>query len=615
MGTQLLLFCHLCNYKKTIYRPSGSRYAVQGSNGTSTGTGRSFYKHKAVRYSNAQRETLRLLGMKPYAPEMQLPLHSLRSAIVLAGDRIPRYSNGSKILSSCLDPYQACYIAPNHVLTIHFKDCVNVVFKLLPVAACRSLCEQFMISFLAGCNLKTQNRLLDPEKKSLFSMSLTDLYSLSVVAEFSFLKGCEFFESLHTTAIGQQSVSKRCKDAVSVVGSVSRLIAKLWLLPRLYRDPPSDSVVSALKCRNNAKYANSIQKILERLLFRIRDLCQMSSEDVQALQDSSLPRAMHNELLREQTQCKIAKRSIDKPNVHRLVELVWSTIPMVGRVSQVGELVLEKAHQTLKRAIRHGNNKDLQLLSMSAAIYNDWEWRLSMQAKEAIEGNPIATIGCFRLLAGREAVANANGQLTAMHRDQLLLALGPVACVPTVLESGRRRVISIRSDRTFLKDLSWNFTGNMETVNQPGDIYISSRLHVLGLFQHANRFAGPRPAQKFAEEPKILTKYDTSLLALRVADVVQMVCYRPNQISFHVPFFVNKNSVGEKMDHSEGYALWAVSALFRPAKTDNGDNYWASLWPCIRLPLSDETNEFYRRNYHYFFLSGWVAHESSSSFA
>ncbi len=62
--------------------------------------------------------------------------------------------------------------------------------------------------------------------------------------------------------------------------------------------------------------------------------------------------------------------AIDKPNVHRLRELVCSTIPIFGMVSRVGKLVLENnSHQTLKRAICYSNKmytfNRLQVLSLS----------------------------------------------------------------------------------------------------------------------------------------------------------------------------------------------------------------------------------------------------------
>lgn len=58
--------------------------------------------------------------------------------------------------------------------------------------------------------------------------------------------------------------------------------------------------------------------------------------------------------------CKIrllAIKMLAKPNVNRLLELVQNTIPLVRNASVVGEIVLEKAYESLKRGMNRNNNK------------------------------------------------------------------------------------------------------------------------------------------------------------------------------------------------------------------------------------------------------------------
>ena len=52
-------------------------------------------------------------------------------------------------------------------------------------------------------------------------------------------------------------------------------------------------------------------------------------------------------------------RYLNKPNVHRLIELYVHTIPAFGHVRHVQELLFETAHQPLKRAICRSNMRDL----------------------------------------------------------------------------------------------------------------------------------------------------------------------------------------------------------------------------------------------------------------
>ncbi len=50
------------------------------------------------------------------------------------------------------------------------------------------LLKKYMVGLLYECKLPTQNRLFDIGKKALLSMSMTEIYALSVVAHFSFTR-------------------------------------------------------------------------------------------------------------------------------------------------------------------------------------------------------------------------------------------------------------------------------------------------------------------------------------------------------------------------------------------------------------------------------------------
>lgn len=227
--------CHLCKFTRGSQSELGSRYARSGCNGSITAFKRSFYQHTAVRDSSAESEAFRLLGMKPSRETDVLPLHSLRQAIWNARDRIPISVSGFPILPGHLDPYHASIVAPNHLLTSHAKDCINLAFKFLPSRLSRLSCEAHMIKFLSDAKLPSQNRLFDHEKKQLFSMSMTDTYALSLVAELGFLKGSANVDAQESE---RAEISEKCLSAIALVGSCSQLIADLWFLPEKYYDGP-----------------------------------------------------------------------------------------------------------------------------------------------------------------------------------------------------------------------------------------------------------------------------------------------------------------------------------------------------------------------------------------
>jgi hypothetical protein len=96
---------------------------------------------------------------------------------------------------------------------------------------------------------------------------------------------------------------------------------------------------------------------------------------------------------------------LNKPNVHRLVELYTHTIPMFGHARHVQELLFETAHQPLKRAISRSNMKDPHVSAVHATLCNDWETLLSFEVKHLDDPKSWTDTQCLRmqrLIAGRD---------------------------------------------------------------------------------------------------------------------------------------------------------------------------------------------------------------------
>ncbi len=227
-------------------------------------------------------------------------------------------------------------------------------------------------------------------------------------------------------------------------------MAALWYIPSSTHDAPSK--IYAFTSQNGMRHIRALQIEVDNHLALVRDLCNVPVDEMHALEEGTVSRHRRTEILRKQASRLLAKKCIDKPNVHRLLELAYTTLPMMGHISRVDELVLEKCHQSLKRAIHQSNNKDIQLFSMSTAMFNDWEGRLNMQVKNSLSGDSRAIIGCFRLLAGREAIVTSKGNLDEAQKQNVLQAFGPISCIPNLLECGRGSVVSSRALSGFHDD-------------------------------------------------------------------------------------------------------------------------------------------------------------------
>ena len=66
----------------------------------------------------------------------------------------------------------------------------------------------------------------------------------------------------------------------------------------------------------------------------------------------------------------------DRPNLHRLRELMAHTLPMFGNLKHIQELILEKGHQQAKRSLKMSNQKNPQLQAMNDALVEDLLCRL-----------------------------------------------------------------------------------------------------------------------------------------------------------------------------------------------------------------------------------------------
>ncbi len=162
----------------------------------------------------------------------------------------------------------------------------------------------------------------------LYSMSMSEFYALSVVAEFGFIKGIE--EVMFTRERLPRPPSP-CLRAITQVGSACRPISGILHLHSSSCDTPT--TVNAVKERDGRVWLHKIQKMVQSHINGPDALCAMADEDYMAIEDSSTSKERKMLLLQERNSCLSARRCVEKPNVHRLLELVHTTLPMVGHVS------------------------------------------------------------------------------------------------------------------------------------------------------------------------------------------------------------------------------------------------------------------------------------------
>jgi len=105
-------------------------------------------------------------------------------------------------------------------------------------------------------------------------------------------------------------------------------------------------------------------------------------------------------------------RVLDKPNVHRLYEFAFHTIPMVGHAMITQELSLEKMHKALKRSVERSNHRDEHLFAMRNSTLEDWKSRLALLRLPIAANDATATRHATRLLCGHGPSGEFRGVIT-----------------------------------------------------------------------------------------------------------------------------------------------------------------------------------------------------------
>ncbi len=187
-------------------------------------------------------------------------------------------------------------------------------------------------------------------------MSMSELYAVGVVAHFALKKACYYEERKNNIPDDVKMVYSK---AIDLVRSCSNLISMVLFYPDETRDG-KEAVLSFERSGGRERMAK-LQKETVAHITLVESACRLDDEDHVLIEEGVGSRSALSAAHKRQKWARLCIKCVDKLNVHRLLELVHSTLPLVGSLSRCGELVLEKAHQSLKRAIKQSNHKEIHL--------------------------------------------------------------------------------------------------------------------------------------------------------------------------------------------------------------------------------------------------------------
>jgi hypothetical protein len=435
-GHNALAPCPWCSFLRDdneLHR--GSRYGFPTSmNARHSSFMRFKSRAESFRKAAPSDKDCQTLGFTRHISAESTPFHELARALSEAKKNVPKNVDGNPVVPACLDPYRACIVAPDHLFFGLSQNVIEAAISCCSVPE-RKAAESYMLIALRGYGLPVQNKLFGESAPFLLSMSISQVSSVLLVAPAAFrtvkaMRGRK--DSTKANGLVEGSILSKNPRHSTSSGVVLHLLQSFQSLvseTMFYPESDLDGTASIDEFNRDAGW------------FRMDKLYRMACKHVKDLDDV----------------CKIStslRDILDKPNVHRLIELYAHTIPAYGHVKHVAELLFESGHQPLKHGVTQSNHHEPQVAAMLSALHNDWQSRLALDLCGDKDCSPSRLHRIQRLVAGRSFPVSL--------RDEPLAAVDRLK-VPYLLEQlteVRRKVYS--PSKCYM---DWALRGDDEVAN------------------------------------------------------------------------------------------------------------------------------------------------------
>eukprot|EP00171_Calliarthron_tuberculosum_P023015 IDg23015t1 len=571
MGHTASVCCHLCRYHRHSRYPKGPKFCFPNEHGGKTAFARTVWKHRAIRKTNPPDLSLKKLGMGTRPNEMQRPLYNLQHKRQICVSSLGSSTNMhiTRNLSN-IDPLRASLVAPDHLLCGHFKNCLEFAFKTLPTKESRLLCEKLILRLLAHLLLPTQTRILDIDKCTLYTMSMTEMYSVAVVAGTGLQMGIKLYNKRNSLS---SFTLEKINNTTHLVLSFSAVIAKLWDCTRCSQIRTTNE--SNRETNGTFAFVQSMQRMVDAHINIVSDLCNSNNTGTESnrRRPSSESGRRHSELFTE-----TAIRHLDKPNIHRLRELVYCTLPAVPYVAWYSELVFEKTHQRLKRGIRQSNMKDAHIQAMRSVVFDDWQGRITMAVQLADSQKVSATRSIKHLLSRpNETNPHLDGETTKM--TPMLNALFDKShCLRRELDKQAKSVL--REKSTMDHDSHWTLCSPCDASVPWVQEVLSKVTHLIEMVHDIISNNSAAGEVLFAETAEDARKNNGRKAKICVGHVIEAFVPEGLTVDDHYPSVVTfeeyENGTTAIFHYKRSF--WLVTALFKPRISNT---IYAIVLPCV----------------------------------
>ena len=504
--------CHLCRLHTHSQTNRGSRYSMTPRIGSFSATARSMDRHQAMVDSEADVETLKYHGVQTGSARREPFLHRLSQTLCLLEPNVHRDVEGLPVLIPGFDPYIASYITPDHLLSRLYINCLEFSLFVLGSKAKRVQFENIVRSSLAENGLDKQNRLFDCDKSQVLSMTISQVYSLSSVSSVSF--AYLIYESMRANNGVVPGILIR---ALQLQQTIAAVIGATWR-------------------REQCGYSvREVQIRVTEHIKMVRKTCALSENELKLLGMPGVSDRSSRSLgegLTSNSSTKVVK-ILDKPNVHRLFEFAFKTLPIVRHARVVNELSFESIHAQMRRSIERSNRRNPHFHAMQNALIDDWKSRITLVRSELSSENYSLTSvqSAFRLIGGWEKSLELDINLPygldtrlksilAGEGDQAFPSgIGAAGVMPPHARDFEAEIWRLVGDSVV--DMTWN-NPNFEVVP--------------AVFKSYLRLIYSSDTISVSNEAVALNGFDSGRCRLSAGHVIEVECSKSENYDDHVPF-------------------------------------------------------------------------------
>ena len=303
------------------------------------------------------------LSTQDKGPAAEAPLVHYANRVRMMPSSTSPHSSDNPICTS-LDSCLNIAAAPDHLLTGLITDALTVCFANLRTDRERTSIEIEMLDTADANDLVTDGPFLKWDKgkfDGLRSMSMKSRYAMLICA------ATVFDRQFHNTS----------KNVFMLPGKLQNLVSLVFHVPAEEPDGPAAGrmLTSEGQVRTQGAQHRAVREYIT--------MC-------------------HNEFERDPTYGK----ELNKPNVHRALELCVLTIPSFGHARNCSEMVLEMAHRTFKQWLEKNSHASSHVSGVERTLLRDWLGRLfklyDRWDSTTGDDRERAEVGLLRALLGRE---------------------------------------------------------------------------------------------------------------------------------------------------------------------------------------------------------------------